>query len=202
MFAPFDETKARQVCQKMMEGLERDACAWTGMFGALVCLDAAGNEVVLRAFSGSYEGKWNRDGWAPPLFDEEQYKAAILPNDKKIHELSVVPANESPEQKAARDKERLALCNDTLQKIYSLYRFCCADKKWRTFDDISNGKLLPTGTGDCSAPKLLSEAFSKNLLPISMAEFYWGKPNTRLVPKTFFVQKKKSCFVNFQLKFL
>ena len=45
------------------------------MFGALVCLDAAGNEVVLRAFSGSYDGKWNRDGWAPPLFDEEKYKA-------------------------------------------------------------------------------------------------------------------------------
>lgn len=155
------------------------------MFGALVCQDQAGNELVLRAFSGSYEGAWNRDGWAPPLFDEEKYKAAILPNDKRIHELSVAPANETQEQKAARDKERLFLCNQTLQKIYSLYRFCCFDKKWRTFDDISNGKLLPTGTGDCSAPKLLSEAFSKGLLPVSMAEFYWGTPNSRLAPKTF-----------------
>lgn len=193
MFAPFDESKARQVCQKMMEDLEREKCAWTGMFGALVCLDAAGNEVVLRAFSGSYDGKWNRDGWAPPLFDEEKYKAAILPNDKKIHELSEVPQNETPEQKAARDKERLALCNQTLEKIYSLYSFCCFDQKWRTFSDISNGKLLPTGTGDCSAPKLLSLAFSKDLLPISMAEFYWGKPNTRLEPKTFYPPCDEKC---------
>lgn len=193
MFAPFDESKARQVCQQMMEDLEREGCAWTGMFGALVCLDDAGNEVVLRAFSGSYDGKWNRDGWAPPLFDEEEYKAAILPNDKRIHELSQVPPNETAGQKAARDKERLALCNQTLERIYSLYRFCCFDKKWRTFGDISRQKLLPTGTGDCSAPKLLSEAFSKGLLPISLAEFYWGKPNTRLVPKTFYPPCDEKC---------
>ena len=193
MFAPFDESKARQVCQQMMEDLEREGCAWTGMFGALVCLDASGNELVLRAFSGSYDGKWKRDGWAPPLFDEEEYKAAILPNDKRIHELSQVPPNETADQKAARDKERLALCNQTLEKIYSLYRFCCFDKKWRTFGDISRQKLLPTGTGDCSAPKLLSEAFSKDLLPISLAEFYWGKPNTRLVPKTFYPPCDEKC---------
>ena len=177
----------------MMADLEREGCAWTGMFGALVCQDAAGNEVVLRAFGGSYGGLWNRDGWSPPLFDEEKYKAAILPNDKKIHELSEVPQNESPEEKSARDKERLALCNQTLEKIYSLYRFCCFDKKWRTFADISNGKLLPTGTGDCAAPKLLSEAFAKDLRPLSMAEFYWGKPNSRLEPKTFYPPCDEKC---------
>lgn len=193
MFAPFDESKARQVCLKMMADLERENCAWTGMFGALVCQDASGKEVVLRAFGGSFEGAWNREGFAPPLFDEAQYNAAILPNDKKIHELSVAPPNETQEQKAARDKERLFLCNQTLQKIYSLYRFCCFDQKWRTFDDISQNKLLPTGTGDCSAPKLLSQAFSLGLVPISLAEFYWGKPNSRLVPKNFYPPCDEKC---------
>ena len=177
----------------MMADLEREGCAWTGMFGALVCQDAAGNEKVLRAFSGSFDGLWNRDGWSPPLFDEEKYKAAILPNDKKIHELSQEPAGETPEEKSARKKERLALCNQTLEKIYSLYRFCCFDQKWRTFNDISGGKLLPTGTGDCAAPKLLSEAFSKNLLPISLAEFYWGKPNSRLAHKKFYPPCDEKC---------
>ncbi len=163
------------------------------MFGALVCQDPAGNEIVLRAFGGSYEGMWNREGWAPPLFDEEKYKAAILPNDKRIHELSVAPPNETQEQKAQRDKERLFLCNQTLEKIYSLYRVCCFDQKWRTFSDISRQKLLPTGTGDCSAPKLLSQAFSLGLLPISLAEFYWGKPNSRLVPKRFYPPCDEKC---------
>ena len=193
MFAPFDETKARAVCLKMMADLEKENCAWTGVFGALVCLDEGGNEVVLRAFGGSYKGNWNVEGFAPPLFDEEKYKAAIIPNDKKIHELSVAPANESAAQKSARDKERLELCNQTLKKIYSLYRFCRFDKKWLTFDDIAEKKLLPTGTGDCAAPKLLSQAFSLCLTPISLAEFYWGKPNGRLVPKNFYPPCDEKC---------
>ncbi|MCR5046154.1 MAG: RluA family pseudouridine synthase [Treponema sp.] len=193
MFAPFDETLARQVCQQMMADLEKEKCAWTGMFGALVCSDSEGKRTVLRAFSGSFNGKWNHEGWAPPLFDEEKYNSAISINDKKIHELSEVPPNESAEEKSARDKERLELCNQTLERIYSLYRFCCFDGKWRTFKDISKGKLLPTGTGDCAEPKLLSEAFEKNLLPLSMAEFYWGKANTRLLPKSFYPPCDEKC---------
>jgi tRNA pseudouridine32 synthase / 23S rRNA pseudouridine746 synthase len=33
---------------------------------------------------------------------------------------------------------------------------------------------IPTGTGDCCAPKLLHYAASQGLKPISMAEFWWG----------------------------
>jgi tRNA pseudouridine32 synthase / 23S rRNA pseudouridine746 synthase len=33
---------------------------------------------------------------------------------------------------------------------------------------------LPTGTGDCCAPKLLHYAATENLKPLAMAEFWWG----------------------------
>ncbi|MGI2905495.1 pseudouridine synthase [Tolypothrix sp. VBCCA 56010] len=33
---------------------------------------------------------------------------------------------------------------------------------------------LPTGTGDCCAPKLLHYAATHNLKPLAMAEFWWG----------------------------
>jgi tRNA pseudouridine32 synthase / 23S rRNA pseudouridine746 synthase len=33
---------------------------------------------------------------------------------------------------------------------------------------------LPTGTGDCCAPKLLHYAATHNLIPLTMAEFWWG----------------------------
>jgi tRNA pseudouridine32 synthase / 23S rRNA pseudouridine746 synthase len=33
---------------------------------------------------------------------------------------------------------------------------------------------IPTGTGDCCAPKLLHYAASQGLKPIAMAEFWWG----------------------------
>ena len=34
---------------------------------------------------------------------------------------------------------------------------------------------LPTGTGDCCAPKLLHYAATHNLKPLAMAEFWWGE---------------------------
>jgi tRNA pseudouridine32 synthase / 23S rRNA pseudouridine746 synthase len=34
---------------------------------------------------------------------------------------------------------------------------------------------LPTGSGECCAPKLLHYAATNNLRPIAMAEFWWGK---------------------------
>jgi hypothetical protein len=37
---------------------------------------------------------------------------------------------------------------------------------------------IPTGTGDCCAPKLLNQAIQKCLLPLGMAEFYWGRENS------------------------
>lgn len=181
--------------------------SFKGMFGALVCLDENGEQVVLRAFSGSLGGKWNIDGFVPPLFDEEKYNAAISINDKKIHELSVAPPGETSEQKSARKKLRIKLCNETLQRIYELYNFFCADGIARNFNDIVKEKLyasfrheenfsqnenreknergekcnflIPTGTGDCCAPKLLSRAFEKKLLPLSLEEFYWNGADAR-----------------------
>ena len=34
---------------------------------------------------------------------------------------------------------------------------------------------IPTGTGDCCAPKLLHYAATQQLKPIAMAEFWWGE---------------------------
>ncbi len=36
---------------------------------------------------------------------------------------------------------------------------------------------IPTGTGDCCAPKLLHYAASNNFKPLAMAEFWWGAPS-------------------------
>jgi tRNA pseudouridine32 synthase / 23S rRNA pseudouridine746 synthase len=37
---------------------------------------------------------------------------------------------------------------------------------------------MPTGTGDCCAPKLLHYAATHNLKPLAMAEFWWGSSST------------------------
>jgi tRNA pseudouridine32 synthase/23S rRNA pseudouridine746 synthase len=38
-------------------------------------------------------------------------------------------------------------------------------------------RFLPTGTGDCCAPKLLHYAATHHLKPLAMAEFWWGAPS-------------------------
>ncbi|HEY9647909.1 MAG TPA: pseudouridine synthase [Chroococcidiopsis sp.] len=41
------------------------------------------------------------------------------------------------------------------------------------------GSALPTGTGDCCAPKLLHYAAVNNLTPLAMAEIWWGPASSQ-----------------------
>lgn len=45
---------------------------------------------------------------------------------------------------------------------------------------------LPTGTGDCAAPKLLHYAATHHLKPLAMAEFWWGAPQGDKQPGQFY----------------
>ena len=45
---------------------------------------------------------------------------------------------------------------------------------------------MPTGTGDCCAPKLLHHAATHNLKPIAMAEFWWGTASADKTPGEFY----------------
>lgn len=63
-------------------------------------------------------------------------------------------------------------------KIFDQYKFLNANGDIRSLLDIfSNeyGMKPPAGSGECAAPKLFQYAFTHNLEPISMAEFWWGK---------------------------
>jgi tRNA pseudouridine32 synthase/23S rRNA pseudouridine746 synthase len=44
-----------------------------------------------------------------------------------------------------------------------------------TLDQILAPDMMPTGTGDCCAPKLLHYAATHQLKPLAMAEFWWGR---------------------------
>lgn len=206
MYDPLPEKAAKEYALKFMEELQKKNLMpeFCGMFGVLVCREAdSEEEIVLKAFSGQYQSRWNYEGFVPALVDQEAYDKAVLVNDKKIHELSQPQENETLEQKHIRDKERLKLCNETLDKIYSLYQFCCFDGSIRNFEHIKERikydtgsqelKLLPTGTGDCCAPKLLSYAYSKKLQPVSLAEFYWGNPNSHFEHKKFYPPCDEKC---------
>lgn len=147
------------------------------MFGILVCEDKDGNEVILKAFSGQYDGAWLIPGWVGPVADPVAYDQIAGQNDALLHELTATITRGERIDTALLVQQRKALSQSVLQKLYSLYHFSCIDGKTKSFSAIFGSKLPPTGTGDCCAPKLLHWAFSQDLKPISMAEFYYGLPN-------------------------
>lgn len=61
-----------------------------------------------------------------------------------------------------------------MQTAYTLTNFA---GETLSLSQLMNKTFIPTGTGDCCAPKLLHYAAINSLKPIAMAEFWWGKSN-------------------------
>ena len=183
MFPPFDQELDRHYCLEFISGIEdgsvilkqvsRESTDRQGhgfMVGALVCANAAGERVVLYAISGlAYEA----EGTVPPIAAPEQIEKALAKNDKEIHKLTKKINAGHDELK----ERRTQLTTQSLLNVFSLYTFTRFDGKKITLNEIiqaHGGRLPPTGTGDCCAPKLLSYAFEHNLQPISMDEVFYS----------------------------
>lgn len=86
MISPLPSERAEFFCKELIATL--GSKKYCQMFGVLVCLDADGNEVILKAFSGLLDGKWNVPGFVPPLLDEDAFNKSIELSDKEIHDLT------------------------------------------------------------------------------------------------------------------
>ena len=169
------------------------------MLGALVCKDKNGNEVKLVTNSGNAKkienGKRKTENdffgeivFVEPVVSAEEIENALAENDKKIHEITkeIQKLKENPTEGNTAHCSLLTahlkqLCSASLSKVHALYKFHCIDGNVRTLKEIcamyNGGKLPPTGTGDCCAPKLLDYAFAHDLMPISLAETeYTARP--------------------------
>ena len=150
------------------------------MFGVMVYMDAAGKIHTAKAFSGQYNGKWKAGGWVPPIIDVKEFDELTSFTERKIKSIGREMAKiskgtpEYHELGLARKK----LSRELMRKIHAIYRIKNFNGETRTMPEIVNNiKGIPTGTGDCCAPKLLNYAARNNLTPISIAEFYYGKEN-------------------------
>jgi len=149
------------------------------MFGVLEAHDPrTGEAVTLRAFSGQYEGRWTVPGWVAPLFDVAQWHAtseATEPGIKALtREIDSLPSGDARRKLVAHRKAVSAQLMVDFHALYQLHNF-----SGRTLGLLaaSLGDTLATGTGDCCAPKLLNAAARRGLVPLGLAEFYWGATN-------------------------
>ena len=213
MFPPLPvepaKTHALNLIKELEINKELQSCETGFMFGVLVCRKSpsagCSDEVVLKAFSGQFLGRWQMEGWVPPLLDVAEYDKQVAKDNDAIHSLTeeilslektleggsqngTGAGNLFDSQKVDRLKKlrllRKNLSSQSLVAIYNLYRFPCADGVTRTFADFypdyNQGSLPPTGTGDCCGPKLFGAAFSQGLIPLSLAEFYYEGKGGRL----------------------
>jgi hypothetical protein len=147
------------------------------MFGVLECLDAHGQPVILKAFSGQYNGVWRVAGWAPPLFDTHAFDALVGDMDQQIKALgSLIDRLPDGEERRELARRRKKLSQNLMKEIHALYQVPNFRSETRPlFDFFENG--IPTGAGDCCAPKLLNAAARQKLVPQSIAEIFWGRAN-------------------------
>ena len=150
------------------------------MFGVLVCEDASGAEVILKAFSCQFNRIWNVKGWVPPVLDLNTYEKIVPAADIKIKALGrEIDAVESGSEEMLRLKrDRKAISQQLMAEILDLYQFHnFAGDKASIYDALCQPMGIPTGMGDCCAPKLLNFAAQKKLRPLAISEFFYGKSN-------------------------
>ena len=169
------------------------------MIGALVCwkktgkTEKSGHRVLLYAVSGNNKILELKNPSSKPFVEETYFVPSIVSsekidsvleeNDLEIHRLTdqinklTLVNKTSPEVKALT-AERTKLTDASLEKVLALYSFTRFDGKTISLNEIikaHGGRLPPTGTGDCCAPKLLNYAFANGLEPVSMDEIYYGR---------------------------
>lgn len=235
-----------------------DAPGGGKMFGALVVRDRDGRIGYLAAFSGMLGGQWQRDGFAPPVFDvaardatwpageaelavlaqahadaagregearaalaglaaaqarddhalrarhaaarAARHAARIAADPEALARLAQASRDDTTERRrldaahaaaraplvtalaactaevAARDLERAARSRALWAQILDGYVIASARGERRPIRALFEPAPVPGGAGDCAAPKLLARAYALGLMPIALAEQWWGAP--------------------------
>lgn len=124
--------------------------------------------------------------------DDEELAAMIRQSqfDKaELHRLKKKVANQLEpyeaklkEAEAMLDamKEKRRYDSEDLQKwLFDNFRLLNANGESKSLSDIfaeTPLKIPPSGAGECCAPKLLQSAYLKGFKPISIAEYWYGRP--------------------------
>lgn len=189
----FGEILIKQVAR---ESVERSGQGI--MIGCLVCWNKKSEKrEILLALSGYakrffFTEKNQKYTVVPDIVTADKIENALKEYDAEIHRLTdeinqlsfyIKNQTENQIQKQIQKREdlikkRTQLTDVSLRRVFDLYEFTTINKTKISLNQIiekRNGKLPPTGTGDCCAPKLLSYAFENDLIPLSMDEIFYGK---------------------------
>ncbi|WP_310488704.1 RluA family pseudouridine synthase [Chamaesiphon sp. VAR_69_metabat_338] len=126
--------------------------------------EATLNEVELTAAIAQLIAQSCQDGRERDRLKQE--RDAILHPLKRLLDQNEALIRELKQRRKLRSRQLQTQMHDA----YRLMNFLGTSSSLRELMPAG----IPTGTGDCCAPKLLHYAASHQLKPIAMAEFWWG----------------------------
>ena len=175
--------------EEVKHELERMPLTEGKMFGVLVVASAEGIG-FLAAYSGLLEGRNDWPYFVPPVFDAQQPDGYFKQTERQISALNQQMAeteiNKGQDQTANPLPLQRKVMSERLQTwLFHQYQFLNAKGETKDLVDVwqdyhcsarirKKYPLPPGGTGDCCAPKLLQYAYTQQLKPLCMAEFWWG----------------------------
>jgi tRNA pseudouridine32 synthase/23S rRNA pseudouridine746 synthase len=146
------------------------------MFGVLVVETPTGETRALRAFSGTYGGRWVLPGWAPPVFDVVRWHALERAHDPAIADLTQGMEDATPVQRSELAARRSRQSAALMSRYHSLYELVSPGGEARALLDVLAPRRPVAGSGDCCAPKLLTEANRRGWRPLGLVEVFLGSP--------------------------
>jgi tRNA pseudouridine32 synthase/23S rRNA pseudouridine746 synthase len=116
------------------------------------------------------------------LIAESQFQKAELRRMKKSHGVEIKLIEDEIEQRESAIKslknERKTKSEALQKRLFELFVVNNARGERRNLYDIfteTEHRVPPAGAGECSAPKLLQYAYTHDLQPVAIAEFWWGE---------------------------
>lgn len=135
------------------------------------------------------------------LIRESQHQKADIHRARLMHadeiarlerKLATVNAEVS-----ALTEERKRRSEALQQWLFRQFDFLNARHEHKNLIDIfGDARRIPSGAGECCAPKLLQTAYRLGLKPLAMAEFWWGASSTDHYrePGAFFPACRSKCY--------
>lgn len=172
----------------------------------VLILNQERERAVCEAKQAYAEGKSRRElqratatGLLPQLIRESQQQKADIHRAKQLHkqEIEALEARLAAHNATIRRlfDERKRRSESLQQWLFQQFTFLDASGQSRNLGEIFAGAQIPSGAGECCAPKLLQTAYLLNMKPLAMAEFWWGdsKPGHYREPGAFFPACRSKC---------
>ena len=131
------------------------------------------------------------------LVRESQFQQAEIRRARQLHaevlgDMEVRLAQFGVEVETLRRVRRER--SEALQQwLFDHFVFQNARGEERALHDLFAGREIPSGAGECCAPKMLQTAYRCGLRPLAMAEFWWGTMTEERVAGAFYPSCRTKC---------